>query len=55
MYFGKSSVVICTKFNVSVEGFSTITPTYLYGRGHTVEQLVHTLYYKPEGRGFDSR
>ena len=28
---------------------------YIYDLGHAVAQLVDTLHYKPEGRGFDSR
>jgi hypothetical protein len=37
-----------------------VTQAYLYlysylHQGYAVAQLVETLYYKPEGRGFDSR
>jgi hypothetical protein len=28
---------------------------YMFLPGHTVAQLVEALYYKPEGRGFDSQ
>jgi hypothetical protein len=31
------------------------TPSYIVVQGHAVAQLVETLHYKPEGRGFDSR
>jgi hypothetical protein len=34
--------------------FFKILFTYLYRKGHAVAQMVQTLRYKPEGRGFDS-
>jgi hypothetical protein len=33
---------------------STILP-YTSTKGHAVAKLVEALYYKPDGRGFDSR
>jgi len=35
--------------------FDSWSFTIQMGGGHAVAQLVETLRYKPEGRGFDSR
>jgi len=48
---------LAARFRTKIRGSpSTILKRYIErGRGHAVAQLVETLRYKSEGRGFDSQ
>ena len=46
--------MILTTVTINIVTLSAVYKMLLNTQGHAVAQLVETLRYKPEGRGFDS-